>query len=67
MKFLFASLVLGIVLSSCGPSAEDIEKQRIQDSIKAEEERLSAIEDADAFITESTSDTLAEIPSDTVK
>jgi len=52
MRVFFISCALLFTISACGPSAEQIEKQRIQDSIHAEEDRLRAIEDADAFITE---------------
>jgi hypothetical protein len=49
-------------LSHAAPSAEEREKQRVQDSTKAEEERLKAIEDADAFILNNMAetDTMAE-------
>jgi hypothetical protein len=67
MKYFIAAIFLSVMFVSCGPSAEELEKQRIQDSLKAEEERLDAIEDADAFIMESASDTLAEVVSDTAQ
>lgn len=50
MKILFLTLFSALMILSCGPSAEEIEKQRIQDSIKAEEERLDAIDEANSFI-----------------
>jgi len=52
MKVFFISCALLFTLFSCGPSAEQLEKERVQDSIRAEEDRMRAIEDADAFITE---------------
>lgn len=50
MRFVISVIFLMLILASCGPSAEEREKQRIQDSIHAEEDRLRSIEDADAFI-----------------
>lgn len=61
MRLLLTAIFFMMVFVSCGPSAEEREKQRIQDSIRAEEDRLRAIDDADAFITEipETADSLA--------
>lgn len=50
MKKLFGLLALALFMFSCGPNAEQKEQQRIQDSIHAEADRLSSIENADAFI-----------------
>lgn len=56
MKSIIVFFLLLSTIFACGPSAEEREKQRIQDSIKAEDERLKAIEEADAFITEMPAD-----------
>lgn len=62
MKYLLSFIMIATLIVSCGPSAEEREKQRVQDSTKAEEERLKAIEDADAFILNNMAetDTMAE-------
>ena len=66
LKFFCLLLFVFLILISCGPSAEELEKQRIQDSIQTEEDRLKSIGTADDFITgvssgqEEQSDTLAE-------
>ena len=63
MKLFVFALLISIFVVSCGPSAEEQEKQRIQDSIKAEEDRLRAIDDLDSFVfgdeVEESNDTLA--------
>jgi hypothetical protein len=50
MKYLFFISILFIV--SCGTSLnkEESEAERIQDSIKAEEDRLNSIDNANDFI-----------------
>jgi len=62
MKYLLSFIMIATLIASCGPSAEERETQRLQDSTKAEEERLKAIEEADAFILNNMTenDTIAE-------
>jgi hypothetical protein len=57
MKKLFGLVVAAMFMFSCGPNSEQKEQQRIQDSIQAETDRLSSIEDADAFILQNEVDT----------
>jgi len=64
MRYFIAAIFLSIMFVSCGPSVEEVEKQRLQDSIKAEEDRVGSIEDVEAFLLESTSDTLVETVSE---
>jgi hypothetical protein len=52
MRLFLTAVFFIMVFVSCGPSAKELEQQKVQDSIKAEEDRLRAIEDADAFIAE---------------
>jgi hypothetical protein len=63
MKLFAFALMISLFVVSCGPSAEEQEKQRIQDSIKAEDDRLRAIEELDSFVfgdeSEEVNDTLA--------
>jgi len=57
MKKLIGLIAMTLVMFSCGPNAEKKEQQRIQDSIHAETDRLSSIEEADAFIMQNQVDT----------
>ncbi len=47
---LLFSILLTLLMFSCGPSAEEDEKQRVQDSIKLESDRVKILEKANAFL-----------------
>lgn len=48
---IFSFLTLGLLLSSCGPSAEERRQQEIRDSIKLEEDRRKLIERANEMFS----------------
>jgi len=52
MKILVVISCVLFLLVACGPSSEEIERQRLEDSVKAEHARITAIEEANRFITD---------------
>ncbi len=51
MRKLVIGLFVSFIIFSCGSQFEQTEEQRLQDSIKSEQERSSAIENADDFFS----------------
>ncbi len=65
MRLFVPLFCLALLLGSCGPSAEELEKERLKDIKESEGERQTAIDGADDFVfgpQEDSTDMAEEIP-----
>jgi hypothetical protein len=49
-KFVFLLFLVNFSIISCGPSAEEIDAQRVQDSIELEADRIKILEKANELL-----------------